>query len=103
MFASTKHAEIRAQQRGIPPAVIELLLSYGTSHHDRHRGMVLYFDSRSRKRLQRAVDERALAHYSGQLDCYAVLSTDGSVITVGHRTRRFRLDPSRRVRVHRRH
>ena len=30
---NTQHAEIRAQQRGIPPLVDELLDRYGHEHH----------------------------------------------------------------------
>src|SRR5450755_585495 len=48
MFVATKHAEIRLRQRGIPLAVVEWLVSYGSSHFDHHRGLVFYFDSRSR-------------------------------------------------------
>jgi hypothetical protein len=102
MFGASKHAEIRLRQRGIPAAVVEWLVSYGSSHFDHHRGLVFYFDSRSRAVLRSAVDRAELANYSEHLDCYVVLSTNGEIITVGHRTRRFRRDSANRFRSRRR-
>ena len=102
MFVPTKHAEIRLRQRGIPPPVVEWLVFYGSSRFDHHRGLVFYFDSRSRAVLRSAIDRAALARYSEHLDCYVVVSTSGEVITVGHRTRRFKLDSVNRHRSRRR-
>jgi hypothetical protein len=102
MFVASKHAEIRLRQRGIPPAVVEWLVSYGSSHFDHHRGLVFYFDSRSRAVLRSTVDRAVLARYSEHLDCCVVVSTNDEVITVGHRTRRFRLDSGSRLRSRRR-
>lgn len=102
MFVPTNHAEIRLRQRGIPLAVIEWLVSYGSSRFDHHRGLIFYFDSRSRAALRTAMDRAALARYSEHLDCYVVVSTNGEVITAGHRTRRFRFDSVNRVRSRRR-
>lgn len=102
MFVPTKHAEIRLRQRGIPPPVVEWLVSYGSSRFDHHRGLVFYFDSQSRAVLRSAVDRAALARYSEHLDCYVVVSTNGEVITVGHRTRRLKLDSVNRHRHRRR-
>jgi hypothetical protein len=89
-MTTTKHAAVRAQQRCIPSAVIEWLISYGASHYD-HRGCVLFcFDSRSRERLRKVVAGDVIARHSRHFDCYVVTSTSGQVITVGHRTRRIR-------------
>jgi hypothetical protein len=33
----TSHARVRMQQRGIPPAALDVLLEYGREAHD-HRG-----------------------------------------------------------------
>jgi hypothetical protein len=102
MFAASKHADVRVRQRGIPPLVVEWLLSYGTSHYDHHRGEWFYFDAPSRQRLMSAIGAESLARHSDHLDCYAVLSIDGSIITVGHRTRRFKLDFTERFHRRRR-
>lgn len=45
----TSHARIRMQQRGIPPAALEVLLDYGRESHD-HRGCrVVAFDTVGRR------------------------------------------------------
>jgi hypothetical protein len=71
----TAHARTRMQQRGIPPAAIEALLDDGRSAPAGRGCEVLFFDKAARKggRLART---------------YAVLGSDGAVITVGHRYRR---------------
>jgi hypothetical protein len=55
------------QQRGISAAAIEVLLSYGRTSHDQHGGEIVFFDKAARP--------------------YAILGSDGMVVTVGHRTR----------------
>ena len=48
----TDHARIRMQQRGIPPAALEMLLDYGREAYDhRHGCRVVLFDKRCRRRL----------------------------------------------------
>ena len=84
--AITRHARARMQQRAIRADALERLLEFGREAFD-HRGCVtLYFDKAARRRLARAApggkDLERLAR------CYAVLSTDGDVITVGHRVKR---------------
>jgi hypothetical protein len=85
----TEHARARMQQRGISPAAIELLLSYGRSAHD-HRGCeVVYFDKPARARL--AKHHPAAAREAERfIRTYAVLGADGVVVTVGHRYRRLK-------------
>ena len=101
MVRRTKHAEIRARQRGIPRVVLDWLIHYGTPHHDHRCGMeywsagvlvVFYFDSRSRAALRNIVDRQTFARHSGHLNCYAVVGANGDIITAGHRTQKFRRD-----------
>jgi hypothetical protein len=48
----TEHARIRMQQRGIPPAALEVLLDYGREAHDHQRGcLVVLFNKRCRRIL----------------------------------------------------
>lgn len=61
----TEHARIRMQQRGIRPAALDELLEKG--------------------RVRRAPGGADLVILGKR---YAILGTDGAVITVGHRTRR---------------
>ena len=80
---ATEHATIRAQQRGIPLLVVDLLLRFGCREHDHYGAEIVYFDKKSRNQI---------AKYSGgligklneHLESYAVLA-DGKIITVGAR------------------
>ena len=70
------HALTRMQQRGIPAAVVDDLLDWGRAVHD-HRGAEIFF-----------FDRKARAATRRSSSAYLVVSTDGTVITVGHRVRR---------------
>lgn len=85
---NTRHAEVRAQQRGIPPMVDELLDRYGQEQHDGHGAIVLFLSKDSIRRMERDFGRRPVARLSEWLNVYKVRSIDGSTITVGHRTRR---------------
>lgn len=74
--ALTSHARRRMKSRGIRPEALEALLEFGRERFDHHGGVVLYFDKRARRRA------------GGGSDVYAVLGSDGRVVTVGHRFRR---------------
>jgi len=85
----TEHARARMQQRGISPAAVEILMSYGRSSHDHLGCEVVYFDKPARKRLAR--QNPAAAREAERFSrAYAVLGSDGAVVTVGHRYRRFK-------------
>lgn len=86
----TRHARVRAQQRGISPQVIDWLLDYGNVHHDRGGTRRVYFDKKTRRRIRRDIDATLLRRHEHGLDAYAVLGADGHLITVGYRYRRFR-------------
>ena len=84
----TSHARVRMQQRGIPPAALDVLLEYGREAHD-HRGCrIVQFDKRSRSRAARALGD-AFRRVERHLDAYAVLAADDAVVTVGHRLGRW--------------
>lgn len=83
----TTHARVRMQQRGIPPAALDVLLEYGREAHD-HRGCrIVLFDKRSRIRAARALGD-AYRCVERHLDANAVLAADDAVVTVGHRCAR---------------
>jgi uncharacterized protein DUF4258 len=83
----TTHARARMQQRGIRAEALEALLDFGrTAHVDRGREIV-FFDKAARARLVR--QNPAVAREAERLRrTYAILGSDGTVITVGHRYRR---------------
>ena len=88
MQSLTDHARARMQQRGIPTAAVEALLEFGSASHLHSKGRELvYFDKVTRAGLAKAnpaADRLART--------YAILGSDGTVITVGHRYRRFKRD-----------
>jgi hypothetical protein len=84
----SKHARLRQVQRQIPPIIIEWLQDYGTRFHDGKGAVIVQFDKESRRRLAKAVGEQVMNRLTEFLDAYAVLSLDGSVITVGWRYKR---------------
>ena len=85
----THHAEIRMQQRTIPPLILDWLIDYGATSYDKHGARKRYFDKRSRKRLMKEVGKSIVSQLSKHLTVYAV-TTDDSVITVGYRTKRIK-------------
>lgn len=85
----THHAEVRMQQRGIPMAAVDALLSFG--HRRRHRGADVYFlDKRARTRLANELGRTCYRQLEKALDSYLVVSDDGDVITAAHRHHRLR-------------
>ena len=83
----TNHARARMQQRGIRPEVLEALLDFGREAHVERGRDIVYFDKKARARL---VKTNAVAARDAERLCksYAILGSDGTVITVGHRYRR---------------
>lgn len=85
----TAHAAARMQQRGIRADALETLLDFGCVAYDHHGGQVVFFDKKARTRLAKA--DAAAARDAEKLSrTYAVLASDGSVRTVGHRYQRIR-------------
>ena len=85
----TKHAEQRMGQRSISPLIVDWLLDYGATKHDKHGAEVMYFDKISRKNLTRAVGKPVVGQLAKQLSAYIVVG-DNCVITAGYRTKRIR-------------
>lgn len=86
----TKHAQVRAQQRAIPPLVDRLLDEFGDEEHDGRGAIRVYFSQASRRRMERALGHQAAGLFDRFLSAYRVESTDGQVITRGWRTGRLR-------------
>jgi hypothetical protein len=83
----TKHACSRQKQRGIPPMIIDLLLAWGTVESAGKDACKYYFDKLARRRVMAYAGPLSgpLAQY---LDYYAVVGSDGSVITVAPRIKK---------------
>lgn len=83
----TQHARARMQQRGISAATLDALLDFGRTARAGGGCEIVFFDKRARERLARA--GVILPSEADRLcKSYAIVESDGLVITVGHRYRR---------------
>ena len=85
---TTYHATIRAQQRTVPPIVIDWLVAYGARMSAGNGCERLFFDKSARRRLARDLGSWAYNRLEHKLDTYAILSDDGAIVTVGFRNQR---------------
>ena len=86
----TKHASIRAQQRAIPPQIIEWLETHGSRRHDNHGAVLYYFTNKIRLKLVEYYGCDHVKKLDNKLDAYLVVKGD-EIITVGYRHKRIRL------------
>lgn len=87
--AKTAHSICRGQQRGITDEMVALLQTYGSTY--RHaKADLTCFDRKSWSQVvrEKACEPQILEKLR---NCYLV-EIDGRLITVGHRTKRFRRD-----------
>src|SRR6185436_8890614 len=71
----TTHARARMQQRGIRPEALEALFDWGRLAPAGRGRDILYLSRKARVLLR-------------QRNAYAIVASDGAVVTVGHRYRR---------------
>lgn len=64
------HTKTRAQQRGIPPLIDQILETYGQEQHDGHGAVILYLTKTSRRRMERDMGRRLVARLSEWLNAY---------------------------------
>lgn len=84
----SNHAVAQMQQRAISETTVDYLIEWGRKAYDHRGGVVRYFDKASRSQLLRHVGQKRAKELENRLDAYVVVSTDGQVITVGHRYKR---------------
>ena len=83
----TKHAEVRAKQRAIPPLVDRLLDEFGEEQHDGHGCIRMFFSHRSIRRMEQALGHQPVTLFKRYLHAYKVERvSDGAVVTRGWRT-----------------
>ena len=85
----TRHAQTRAQQRGIQSDVTEALLVHGSARIS-HGAEVVYMDKTARRAARKAMGEKAYARIADRLDCYLVVAADSAIVICAHRTDRLR-------------
>lgn len=83
------HAMRRAQQRCIPPFIVDLLWKYGAERHDKHGCTIRYFDKRAKRQLEKVLGREIVKRFKDKLTCFLV-EGDGRAITTGYLTRRLR-------------
>lgn len=83
----TKHARVRMQQRAISPLLVDLLQDFGSRQRAGGGSSLVFFDKRARREL-RTYAGSMFSQINESLDVYAVLGSDGQVITTGYRTER---------------
>lgn len=84
------HAQRRMQQRAIPPVLLDWLFKFGACAYDHHGAQIRYFDRAAKRRLAESVPAQEIAQLDQKLNAYLVESTDGTVITMAYRNKRFR-------------
>ena len=84
---STRHAQVRCQQRGISPDLVELLLEHGAERHLGDGTTIISLSKQRRERIRRCLTRTAFAAVSSHLDVYAIFNSAGTMTTVGHRYR----------------
>ena len=86
----TKHASMRAQQRAIPPQIIDWLGEHGFRRHDKHGAVIYYFNNKIRRKLAECYGCDQVEKLGNKLNAYLVASGD-EIITVGYRQKRIKL------------
>lgn len=82
----SRHSAIRAQQRGIPPLIADLLDLYGQAQYDGHGGLIKFFNNTSIRKMEIVMGRQPVSCFSQWLDAYKVENvTNGEIITIGHR------------------
>ena len=85
----TRHARSRMQQRGIRPALVDRVLRYGREVHDHHGAVIVLIDRAAAARMARDGEAQGV-ELERLRGVYVVVGNDGTIRTVGHRTRRLR-------------
>lgn len=85
---NTRHAEVRAQQRGILGMIEQLLDLYGKEEHDGRGAITLYLSKDSIRNMERGLGRRPVSRLAERFDAFKIKSTDRRTITFGIRTRR---------------
>lgn len=84
------HAEIRSQQRGIPPLIDVLLDDYGSEEHVGDGRVLKFFTKQSIRRMESSMGRAVVSRLATWHDCYKIVGSDGYSITIGHRFQRVR-------------
>lgn len=85
----THHAQARAQQRSVPPIVVDYLVEFGTTIHVSGGVEKLIFDKAAKRRLERHLGgRRNLEQFARWFNVCGVYAPTGYLITLTRSARR---------------
>lgn len=86
---NTKHAGIRAQQRGIPPFIDQALDQFGYEQYGERGSITVFFNKQSIRNMEREFGRPIVSKLTPWLSAYKVRSSNSDqTITVGFLTKR---------------
>jgi len=85
----SRHAQIRMQQRGIPAQVVRNIITYGQARRVAGGATAQIITTRSLKRLSNELPKNDCVELERYKNVYVVMDNN-SIITVGHRKKRFK-------------
>ena len=86
----SQHAKIRMQQRAITADMLESLLDFGQVKFNGQGTEILTFPKKVVKNLKKELDHKVFMKIERHLNLYAIMSSDGELITTGYRTKRLK-------------
>ena len=84
------HAQIRMQQRAITADMLESLLDFGQVKFNGQGTEILTFPKKVVKHLKKELNHKEFMKIERHLNLYAIMSSDGELITTGYRTKRLK-------------
>jgi len=84
------HAQIRMQQRAITADMLESLLYFGQVKFNGQGTEILTFPKKVVKHLKKELNHKVFMKIERHLNLYAIMSSDGELITTGYRTKRLK-------------
>lgn len=82
-MTKSNHAQVRSQQRGVPPIIVDLLMQFGARISAGQGTEICYFDRKAKKHVN-AYSGGLFSRLSEQLDAYVLVAGE-KVVTVGMR------------------
>ena len=84
------HAQIRMQQRAITADMLESILDFGQVKFNGQGTEILTFPKKVVKHLKKELNHKVFMKIERHLNLYAIMSSDGELITTGYRTKRLK-------------
>ena len=84
------HAQVRMQQRAITADMLESLLDFGQVKFNGQGTEILTFPKKVVKHLKKELNHKVFMKIERHLNLYAIMSSDGELITTGYRTKRLK-------------